>query len=509
MRLTGIIEQSFRGQIIFRGFATLRHLANLSKPSFCQRPVDAENRLDEICTYLNESQFLFFPELIFSWPLDDVDVIAKICNNAKGSVTSSDGIKFTKALFKLPEENYLIGDNPTKKDLTIEIPDNIIEGKPLNRIDGNHRLSAIDKLMISDNSAGVLDKIVPYSILLQSNGKEAKEYEAAYFYIINSKATPLTSEQNFKAIFSQEFTDTQIMDLLSISETDLLAIKQIKSVLDTQNLYIASLYDESIYTFCVKLVRLGLGEYSAVDIISALFVINEQYRDCDYSLSNMNAFLSIVLFYLRNKNDYLNYFKWLKAGNIKGFEGATPEDLINMYNELCVEKSYKVFVAMPYVSFKRVNDFNHLFTEVCDELSKKYHQKITLIPIMRARGDSKRIDQRLIENIRNCDIFVADITGNNDNVIFEVGLAQGCNKPTFLIRANPDSEIRKNHDEDIKSVFEECDLNLANGVPFDMDKLQYIPYSITGYYNDLKGILMRNLSDILENVFGLVLIDKK
>lgn len=505
MRLTGIIEQSFRGQIIFRGFATLRHLANLSKPSFCQRPVDTE-RIEEIGKYLSASNFLFFPELIFSWPLDDTDVIPKICNNAKGSVSSFDGIKFTKALFKLPEENYVIGANPTKKDLTIEIPESIIESKPLNRIDGNHRLSAIDKLITTDNSAEVLDKIVPYSILLQSK-EEANEYEAAYFYIINSKATPLTSEQNYKAIFSQVFTDTQIMDLLSISKTDLFAIQQIKSVLDTQNLYIASLYEESIYTFCVKLVRLGLGEYSAVDIISALFVINEQYRDCDYSLSNMNAFLSIVLFYLRNKNDYLNYFKWLKAGNIKGFEGATPEDLINMYNELCVEKSYKVFVAMPYVSFKRVNDFNNLFKEVCDSLTKKYHQKITLIPIMRARGDSKRIDQRLIEHIRNCDIFVADITGNNDNVIFEVGLAQGCNKPTFLIRANPDSEIRKSHDEDVKSVFEECDLNLSKEVPFDMDKLQYIPYSITGYYNDLKAILKRNLGDILENVYKLLPID--
>lgn len=508
MTLTGIIEQSFRGQIIFRGFATLRNLANLSKPGFYQRPVDEKNRLEEICKYLNESQFLFFPELIFSWPLNGIDVIAKICNNAKGSVISSDGIKFNKGSFKLSEENYVIGANPTKKNLIIDIPQSIIEEKPLNRIDGNHRLSAIDNLMTSDNSAKILDTIVPYSILLQSNNEEAKEYEAAYFYIINSKATPLTSEQNFKAIFSSQFTDSQITELLSISSSELSAIRQIMSVLDKQELYISSVYKDSIYTFCIKLVRLDDGKYSAVDIISAIWIINEQYRDSDYSLSNMNAFLSIVLCYLRNKDAYPNYFKWVKAGNIKEFEGATPEGLLNMYYDLCEEKSYKVFVAMPYVSFKRVNDFNQLFKEVCDDLSKKYHQKITLIPIMRARGESKRIDLRLIEHIRNCHIFVADITGNNDNVIFEVGLAQGCKKPTFLIRAKPDSEIRKDHDEDVKSVFEECDLNLAKGVPFDMDKLQYISYSITGYYNDLKGILRRNLSDILEKVYDLTPIEK-
>ena len=60
-----------------------------------------------------------------------------------------------------------------------------------------------------------------------------------------------------------------------------------------------------------------------------------------------------------------------------------------------------------------------------------------LIPIMRFRGAAQRIDRRLIEKITECDIFIADITGNNENVIFEIGLAEGNGKQMLLIRSNP------------------------------------------------------------------------
>ena len=75
---------------------------------------------------------------------------------------------------------------------------------------------------------------------------------------------------------------------------------------------------------------------------------------------------------------------------------------------------------MPYISFKRVNEYNKLFKEVLSEISKKIGFGLELIPIMRFRGESQRIDNRLIECIKKCDIFVGDLTTVNDNVIFEV-----------------------------------------------------------------------------------------
>ena len=155
-----------------------------------------------------------------------------------------------------------------------------------------------------------------------------------------------------------------------------------------------------------------------------------------------------------------------------------------------------MFVAMPYVSHKRVNDFNKLFNEVCIELSSEGKKGVQyeLIPIMRFRGAAQRIDQRLIECIRRCDLFVADLTGNNPNVIFEVGLAEGAQKQMLLIRQEEMPDTGDIFQEDASAI------ENAKPVPFDMDKLQWIPYTATGYYNDIKDILRRNLPVMVDQL---------
>ena len=59
--------------------------------------------------------------------------------------------------------------------------------------------------------------------------------------------------------------------------------------------------------------------------------------------------------------------------------------------------------------------------------------------------------------------------------------------------------IRSNNDAKPDRVFVENEEYVKSGgrVPFDMDKLQYIPYSATGYYNSIKSIIkMRNKQHI-------------
>ncbi len=140
-----------------------------------------------------------------------------------------------------------------------------------------------------------------------------------------------------------------------------------------------------------------------------------------------------------------------------------------------------MFVAMPYWSHPEVNEYNNLFKEICIATSKKLNVEVELIPIMRFSGKSQRIDARLIEKIKECDVFIADITGCNQNVIFEVGYAEGQDKPMILIKAEQDETI----------------------APFDMDKLQYIPYDKNVYYNAIKGVITRNLTELLKKEFKI------
>ena len=130
-----------------------------------------------------------------------------------------------------------------------------------------------------------------------------------------------------------------------------------------------------------------------------------------------------------------------------------------------------------------MNEYNKLYKEICIDVSKKANVELELIPIMRFRGKSQRIDQRLLNKIKECDIFIADISGNNINVIFEIGYAESMDLPMILLKNEKDDSI----------------------VPFDMDKLQYLPYPDKGYYNDIKSKVSGNLSQILkENPFNLI-----
>lgn len=137
---------------------------------------------------------------------------------------------------------------------------------------------------------------------------------------------------------------------------------------------------------------------------------------------------------------------------------------------------------MPYYSHQEITEYNKLYREICSDVSKKVNVQLELIPIMRFRGKSQRIDQRLLNLIKESDIFIADITGNNINVIFEIGFAESSSLPMILLKNEAD-----------KDTF----------VPFDMDKLQYLPYPDKGYYNDIKLKVTGNLIEILKRDFNI------
>jgi hypothetical protein len=49
------------------------------------------------------------------------------------------------------------------------------------------------------------------------------------------------------------------------------------------------------------------------------------------------------------------------------------------------------------------------------------------------------MSESILQNIRDSNVVVADITGGNNNVIYEVGLSQGLGKPVLLITKDIDT----------------------------------------------------------------------
>ncbi len=490
MKFTGIIEDTFIGRTIFRGYATLRSLAIASKSGEYQRCTNV-SRLPEIQEFMGTSRFSFFPELIFGLQLTDPSALQKLkYEQDQGSILLSDGIKFTKAKFKF---ETIIGANPKTKVTSIDIPDDIIAEKPLTRIDGNHRLCVIDDILQdTSNRDELLNTVVPFSILLQTKSDEAQQFESAFFYLINSKSVALTSEENLAAIFNNKtFALALKSELLSMSEEQILCIEQLSSFLKQTHF---DIYGNEYYTFAVRLVQFT-NNYSYDKLLQALVYLVRDFKEL--SIEQDCEVILVLLKYLveENQDDYKRFAEWIKKNDIGKIKGLPCLQLQEVYEQIHRKREYKVFVAMPYISFKRVNDFNKLFKEVLADISKtKVQAKVTLIPIMRFRGNSQRIDSRLIKCIKECDIFIADLTTCNDNVIFEIGLAEGNQKPMLLIKADSDTK---------QMPFDEVELKLNEQVPFDMDKLQWIPYSSSGYYNDIKNIMKNNIPTILKESYGV------
>ncbi|WP_302613833.1 hypothetical protein [uncultured Bacteroides sp.] len=497
MKLKGIIEDVFRGVTIFRGYATLGTLARLSIPQNYQRPQD-KYRVSKIKEYMDASSFVFFPELIFGWQIDDNQVIRQIKEDDNiGNIVLQNNIRFKKNKFKFKPFSDIEG--PIAKMLTIEIPNNI-NAPIFSRIDGNHRLGVLDDVLQSGNESQLLNMVVPYSIIMQSQNFESDKYEAAYFYLINSKAKPLTSEENLKSILSQPtFTDSEKESLIGMDSNQIQYLVAITDYLKHYQLdFISDKFNDEIYYMTYALI-LQIIEKGTIytnetfnNIIDAMKYINCMYIKKDIKYPQQNILLALIVKQHIQPESFEKFANWINKNELGAIEHISFDNIIKIYDNLHKQRAYKVFVAMPYISHARVTEYNKLFKEVLAEISKKVNYGLELIPIMRFRGSSQRIDSRLIEMIKKCDIFIGDLTTCNDNVIFEVGLAEGCGKKILLIKAEEDTD---------KIPFDEATkLDKGAVIPFDMDKLQYIPYSNSGYYNNIKGIMRNNIPVIVEHL---------
>lgn len=88
---------------------------------------------------------------------------------------------------------------------------------------------------------------------------------------------------------------------------------------------------------------------------------------------------------------------------------------------------------MPYYNDKVVSDYNQALEDVSKSISEEYKINMTPYPIMTNSGASIDLIQDIFRKIEECSIFIADITNNNANVLYELGFAKGKEKDCILI----------------------------------------------------------------------------
>ncbi|MDV2459569.1 hypothetical protein CMU97_16040 [Elizabethkingia anophelis] len=502
MKLKGIIDHVFGNQLCFRGFAKIGDLAKISYSNSSYQRLDDKKRIEDLIEFYRNSQFRFFSELTLCLNINDQVSIQKIIEGSKHQI--EEGIQYlpTGADFK----KYAASDkfvDPALRSVTFEISDNLTK-KVLARIDGNHRLSAIDYILskiesnkensnkgneIKDDNFDfkvndeILNYYVPFNIIIQSKSIESDKNEAAYFHLINSKSIPLNSEDNLKSLFNKElFSDDDLKSL--ISENAVFARDLYYRFKEYKFLGLKSLVESGEKSFFLQITDLPEITLDLNKIQNSIQLTDNLFYEKVELSQHYNSNIALSILFAKNEFDsttYRKYLEWIFNNHLNEISEVYPTTLINIFKTIHSKRKYKVFVAMPYWSHPEVNEYNSLFKEACKDVSNKLRTTVELIPIMRFSGKSQRIDSRLIKCIKECDIFIADITGCNKNVIFEVGLAEGLNKPMILVKDENDPKLP----------------------PFDMDKLQYIPYNKKIYFTAIKGIVTRNLISLLKDDFKI------
>ena len=112
----------------------------------------------------------------------------------------------------------------------------------------------------------------------------------------------------------------------------------------------------------------------------------------------------------------------------------------NHNNNSAGTKKPKCFVMMPFSDHLEYEQ-NH-FSKVFNQIIKP--------AIMQAGYEPVRVDQnkisdqiiaKIIENIVECDMAICDLSTNNSNVLYELGLRHAFDKPVVLIRDNKTQNI--------------------------------------------------------------------
>ena len=466
MRLTGIIDYTMDNFLCVRGFASMLELSEISKADEnIQRDLIAEHQ-GEMEAFLSSGKFTFFPEVILAANMEGNESDREKIDSLREAVRAEKGLRKTV----INNIKYWIKRNAAKKennDLAYDVTQTVImefdkaalDGKEFLRIDGNHRLSAVN------SESAYREKRIPYCLLLFRNGAETDMFCRALFYNINTKQIPLKAEQNFKVIIESEQTfddDTLITDP-SFGYNFYLTRQTIRNLDMADYPFVKMFVSENKYTYFIDVIKLLIDNKLVEKNDDSITVILNVLTDINKALEtafinevprNIAIIEAFTLYTLQEPNKAIEFLKWAKKNKLIEISDLSAKEVIDIYDKVYSNTPKKIFMSMWFNektedTYKEINDVKKIIWE-------KYNLELEIIKVDEHNdGYSDNISRRIIEGIDCCDLLIADLTYGNKNVHHEIGYAQGKGKRVLLIyrihdNVNPAEEIGSNlsmHDQ--------------------------------------------------------------
>ena len=190
------------------------------------------------------------------------------------------------------------------------------------------------------------------------------------------------------------------------------------------------------------------------------------------------------------------FYKWVERFNYNISHFKNFSDLYEAfvkYNEEINKKRY-IFVAMEY-NEEYIQFYTNIIKNVAMGLKSRFSTNFELIDIMQQTSDTNILDNIFNENIPKCDIFIADTSTNNVNVLFEYGYAKAKGKYVILLHSKEwRNKIIKEIAEDSKGHIKKIRNDLEQGI-FDTIANHRYEWKNKG---DLSDILKQELENYLK-----------
>ncbi|WP_131668336.1 hypothetical protein [Psychrobacter pygoscelis] len=471
--LRGLLENVLGNYPCIRGYATLGDLAKISRTDVSfQREINSEHK-QEIADFYERGKNVFFSEIIMAIDIDDHATNFSSNPNSKDILIKDDTkgspIELTANQSKLVDQS---SDNPKiVRNVALRLDtDYALEEKPFTRVDGNHRLQAVDGL---DQSQ--LNKMCPFCIILFSSGGYdiGQVQQSVIFHNINSKGLALTSEETLKGIFEASGYDDG--DLKIDMGWEYVLTRKIHSDLGFDHLQdIKLVFEQKARSILVDIIKFfheeGIIENDLEDVSifnKSISLVNQLYGESPSLNNDKTIFIAIFYYTYREfknhpeRSNTLNsqpakcFIKWLVNNHMCKVALESPKELVKIYNGLH-DNEVKIFMAMPYYSEAKVTDYNEALITVVQKIRKENpHINLSNYSIMANHSPAHNIIVDIFKKIDNCQIFIADITNNNANVLYEYGYAKGRDKRCILLENQEKKEeaIKSDYGNDLRFMF--------------------------------------------------------
>ena len=447
MKLQGILDFSLGNFLCLRGFAPMGVLHDISKPDASFQRDLLQDHKAEMVAFLDEGEFLFFPEVILCATLGEDEFRTEVADSLREAVRQGKNTRSGFADFRLTSSVKRTTSREDARAIEFFTSSQleVLEGAAkFWRIDGNHRLSA------TPESEKFRAYIAPFCLILFRTPDEAKRFSRALFHNINYKQEPLTMEQNLKLILDDEeslFSDDDLKDKPAFGWPYYLARKTHKN-LDFDLLpNIRPFLEEQPRTFYVEqfgtLIKekvLNESEQAKTRFKQALGEVNGLFTSHPTLTASKNrGLLAALLWYqLTNPSTLTSFVRWVLENHLQHIEQSNGSDLIQIFDRVLATHRRTIFVSMPFGKPETENHFG-VIERVCREISndKKLNPPLKVDRVDWFHdGTSYNLIDKIIEMMSDCGLLIANLTFCNPNVYHEIGFVMGKAKAEGAATAN-------------------------------------------------------------------------